>query len=308
MEKGVRRWLVDTSKWNPAPHDFSSALSVLPQHERSSITRFLRMEDRKQALVSRLLQYALIHEVLGIPYNEIVINRTFEGKPYLECSHVDAGFPNFNFNVSHDGDYVAIASEPLCLVGVDVVCCIKPMKESVPEFIENFSSYFSSLEWDNLINTGTSNEILADFYRYWCLKEAFVKAVGSGLAYGVDKIEFHHTNWTNISAKVDGEPLTEWRFWLLELPERHWVAVARGHPRFATESYKRTISKAEFDVEDHHKGLNLPNVAFVTRIIEQLIPVSHGEEKQTEQDLLGLSPSFIEGGLILSSSKSCVNN
>jgi hypothetical protein len=57
------------------------------------------------------------------------------------------------------------------------------------------------------------------------------------------------------------------------------VAVARGHPRFATENYKRTISKAEFDAEEYHKGLNLPNVAFVTRIIEQLIPVSHGEEK-----------------------------
>lgn len=26
-------------------------------------------------------------------------------------------FPNFNFNVSHHGDYVAIASEPVCLVG-----------------------------------------------------------------------------------------------------------------------------------------------------------------------------------------------
>lgn len=61
------------------------------------------------------------------------------------------------------------------------------------------------------------------------------------------------------------------------------MAVARGHPRFATESYKRTISKAEFDLEDYHKGLNLPNVAFVTRIIEQLIPVSHGEERQPEQ-------------------------
>jgi 4'-phosphopantetheinyl transferase len=30
-------------------------------------------------------------------------------------------FPNFNFNVSHHGDYVAIASEPLCLVGIDIV-------------------------------------------------------------------------------------------------------------------------------------------------------------------------------------------
>ncbi|CAK7325234.1 unnamed protein product [Dovyalis caffra] len=294
MEKGVKRWLVDTSKWNPTPHDFSLALSVLPQHERSSVTRFLRMEDRKQALVSRLLQYALVHEVLGIPYNEIVIKRTFEGKPYLECSKVGIEFPNFNFNVSHHGDYVAMASEPLCLVGVDVVCCIKPKKETVLEFIENLSPYFSSLEWDNIINAGTSDEILVVFYRYWCLKEAFVKAIGSGLAYGVDKIEFHHTNWTNISVNVDGEPLTEWRFWLFELPKRHWVAVARGHPRFAAESYKRTITRAEFDEEEYHKGLHLPNVAFVTQIIEQLvpvsqvkeslIPVSHGEESLHEQE------------------------
>ena len=63
------------------------------------------------------------------------------------------------------------------------------------------------------------------------------------------------------------------------------MAVARGHPRFATENYKRTISKAEFDVEEYHMGLNLPNVAFVTRFIEQLIPVSHGEERLTEQDI-----------------------
>lgn len=35
--------------------------------------------------MSRLLQYALIHQVLGIPYNGIVIRRTAEGKPYLLC-------------------------------------------------------------------------------------------------------------------------------------------------------------------------------------------------------------------------------
>ena len=41
------------------------------------------MEDRKRALVSRLLQYALVQQVLGIPYDEIIIRRTVEGKPYL---------------------------------------------------------------------------------------------------------------------------------------------------------------------------------------------------------------------------------
>ena len=47
------------------------------------LARYVKSEDRKRALVSRLLQYALVHEVLGIPFDEIVIKRTVEGKPYL---------------------------------------------------------------------------------------------------------------------------------------------------------------------------------------------------------------------------------
>nr|POE54595.1 l-aminoadipate-semialdehyde dehydrogenase-phosphopantetheinyl transferase [Quercus suber] len=154
-------------KVDPSPNDFCSALSLLPQHQRSFVTRFVRMEDRKWALVSRLLQYALVHEVLGIPFDEIIINRTFEGKPYLENDNAGLEFPNFNFNVSHHGDYVAIASEPLCLVGLDIVSYDIPPKETILEFIQNFSSYFSSLEWDNIVNAGSCDGILAEFSNFY---------------------------------------------------------------------------------------------------------------------------------------------
>ncbi|KAF8395621.1 hypothetical protein HHK36_019571 [Tetracentron sinense] len=167
MEKGVRRWLIDISQWSPSHHEFSFVVSLLPLQEHSSIMRFVKLEDRKRALVSRLLQYALVHEVLGIPFDEIVIKRTLEGKPYLEFDKENFEFPNFNFNASHHGDYVAIASEPLCLVGLDIVSHIIPKKETTHEFIENFSSYFSSLEWDNIVNGGTCDEILDEFYRYY---------------------------------------------------------------------------------------------------------------------------------------------
>ncbi|XP_031282768.1 L-aminoadipate-semialdehyde dehydrogenase-phosphopantetheinyl transferase-like [Pistacia vera] len=271
MEKGVVRWVVDISKWNPIPHHFSSALSLLPHHQHSSITRFVKMEDRKRALVSRLLQNALVHEVLGIPVDEIIIKRTIEGKPYLECDKVGMEFPNFNFNVSHHGNYVAIASEPLCLVGLDIVSCIIPCRETVPQFVQNFSSYFSSLEWDEIINAGSCDEILIEFYRYWCLKEAYVKAIGSGVAYRLDKVEFHHTDWTNISVKIDGEAMTEWRFWLFELGRRHWVSIAKGHPRSATENYKRTLARIDFNEENYNEDLHLPNAPFVMRTVEQLV-------------------------------------
>ncbi|KAM1064042.1 hypothetical protein ACFX11_028445 [Malus domestica] len=279
MERGVQRWVVDISEWDPSPHDFSSALSLLPPLEQSSVTRFVQMEDRKRALVSRLLQYALAHQVLAIPFHEIIINRTLEGKPYLECGHACVDFPNFNFNASHHGDYVAIASEPLCLVGVDIVSVVIPQKETPIEFVKNFSSCFSSFEWDNILNAGTSDDILTEFYRYWCLKEAYVKAIGSSIAYGLDKVEFHHSCWTSISVNIEGKLMREWRFWLLELGKGHLfsvkpqVSIARGHPRSATESYMRTLKQAEFGEEEYQTALHLPNAGFVSRTVEQLVTV-----------------------------------
>ncbi|XP_022945094.1 L-aminoadipate-semialdehyde dehydrogenase-phosphopantetheinyl transferase-like isoform X2 [Cucurbita moschata] len=246
MERGVQRWVVDISEWNPSPPEFSSALNLLPRHEHSSILRFFKMEDRKRALVSRLLQYVLVHNILKIPYDEIIIKRTLEGKPYLECDKVGSEFPNFNFNVSHHGDYVVIASEPLCLVGLDVV------SYTIPQ-----------------------NEDTIAFCRYWSLKEAYVKAIGSGMmAYGLEQVEFLHDGWNNIRAKVGGEILKEWRFWLSEMGNRHCVAVAKGHPRSATESYRRTLTRTEFEPDEYRAGLLLPNISFVSKSVEQLISIS----------------------------------
>uniref|UniRef100_K7MAV8 holo-[acyl-carrier-protein] synthase n=1 Tax=Glycine max TaxID=3847 RepID=K7MAV8_SOYBN len=180
MEEGVRRWVVDISKWDPHPSHFSFALSLLPSHEHSSVTRFVKMEDRKRALVSRMLQYVLVHDVLQIPFPDIVIKRTLEGKPYLDYyDKFDLRFPNFNFNVSHHGDYVAIASEPVCLVGVDIVSYDVPQGETTTEFIQFFSSYFSSLEWDNIVNSGTLNDVLTEFYRDQCWDVRGAEALGN---------------------------------------------------------------------------------------------------------------------------------
>ncbi|KAH0777688.1 hypothetical protein KY290_009099 [Solanum tuberosum] len=230
------------------------------------------MEDRKRALVSRLLQYALIHQVLGIPYNKIVIRRTAEGKPYLECDKPNLELPNFNFNASHHGDFVAIASEPVCLVGLDVVSQTIPEKESVEEFIQSFSSYFSRLEWFNIINAGSSRQILCEFYRYWSVKEAFVKAIGAGVGHKLDTIEFHHKNWENIVVKVDGKELEDWRFWLLELEKDHVASIARGHPMYATSSYKTTLNRTQFNDEEYNLGLHLPNARFIFQKVEDLFP------------------------------------
>ena len=55
------------------------------------------------------------------------------------------------------------------------------------------------------------------------------------------------------------------------------ASIARGHPRSATLSYRKTLKGSEFNLEEYHKGLHLPNVDFVSRTVEELISVLHGE-------------------------------
>lgn len=100
-------------------------------------------------------------------YNPFLFISFFSFQDYYDDDKLGVRYPNFNFNVSHHGHYVAIASEPLCLVGIDIVSYAVPSGETVAEFIQCFSSYFSSLEWDNIANAGTcDDDVLTEFYRY----------------------------------------------------------------------------------------------------------------------------------------------
>ncbi|KAG2622860.1 hypothetical protein PVAP13_3KG008700 [Panicum virgatum] len=240
---GVRRWLVDIARWRPSPAQFDAAAALLPPHDRPAIYRFVKEDDRKRALFSRLLQYSLVRHVLHIPFRQISICRTPEGKPYL-------------------GDYVGIASEPLCLVGLDIVSVSKPQGETTTEFISNFSSYLTDHEWSCIVRAGTPTEVLTEFYRYWCLKEAFVKAIGAGVGFGLHRLEFHHEHWTNISIHVDGELSKKWRFWIFKLDEMHMASIAKGHPEDAVSSYKETLSNAIVAEEQLRSTLESPEEAF----------------------------------------------
>ena len=116
---------MNTERWNPeGDHEgaeFTFLLSLLPQHEREDCLRFVHMPDKKRALVSRLLQRAACARVTSAPHASIEIRRTKGRKPFLHSPLPDPTIaPNFNFNVSHEGEFVVLASEPVCVCGVDV--------------------------------------------------------------------------------------------------------------------------------------------------------------------------------------------
>lgn len=77
---GSKLWLVNIAEvGEPQPLDaarFEFLLSLLPQNERSAVTRFLQQKDRERALVSRIMQRKLVSDVIGVDFASAIIGRT----------------------------------------------------------------------------------------------------------------------------------------------------------------------------------------------------------------------------------------
>lgn len=87
-----------------------------------------------------------------------------------------------SFNLSHSGKYV------LCSAGVSgerVGCDIECMRKYHERLAEK---YFCSSEYERIRNADEA-ERTEMFYRYWVLKESFLKATRKGLVMGLNTSE-----------------------------------------------------------------------------------------------------------------------
>lgn len=118
------RWAVDTHAWRPSLPEWRFLLSLLSRSQRAAVLGPSQLADRKRALVSRLMQRRCAQVVLGLSDDQLHFALTKGGKPYLDLSAAamlpQPCAPNFNYNVSHEGHLVVLASEPVLLVGVDL--------------------------------------------------------------------------------------------------------------------------------------------------------------------------------------------
>lgn len=135
------------------------------------------------------------------------------GKPEL-CGHPLA------FNLSHSQDKLLIAVSDLPMVGVDVET-IKPRKGMT----EIARRCFSAREFDYWQTLSPSQQSRM-FFRLWTIKEAFVKAVGRGIALGLERCEVDVENFARFaSLPPPYQALADWRSRRLLL-EEHWCAAA----------------------------------------------------------------------------------
>jgi len=244
------RWCFQASNWDPIRSELGLLSAIIQPEEKARIARFIFKKDAKSSLIGRLLIRKLVNVKTGTPNDLIKLARDEHNKPILISPNVKfdelnssdgwaTGPQILNFNVSHQGNYVVLASDPAAIqVGIDVMNVCKPgrIATSVDEYFRLMNHQFTANEWKQIrASPGTSNEKqMANFTRFWCLKESYVKAVGVGIVFDLRSIEFDtkselsETNVaTDTTVTVDGVLEQNWNFEERFLDNSHIVTVAR---------------------------------------------------------------------------------
>ena len=137
---------------------------------------------------------------------ELVVETGEHGKPVL------AGAA-FAFNLSHSGNRAALALARGTDIGIDIEVPTRPRAHR-----ELAGRYFCAREAD-AIAAADENERERLFLRLWTAKEAVLKALGRGLAFGLDRLEFDPAAAAPVLLRIapDGGNAGDWQVHALPL-------------------------------------------------------------------------------------------
>jgi 4'-phosphopantetheinyl transferase len=166
----VHVWCVDTTAECDA--------AVLSQEEREVAARFVFEKDRNRYVSSHAHLRKILSRYVGTTAEALEFGKENLGKPFL-ARPVRAA----SFNLSHSGHLALVAVSSGPEVGVDV-----EMIRDEADLSGVARGFFSAREngWLKSLEPG---EQLRGFYRLWTLKEACLKAAGTGLTLAPDRFE-----------------------------------------------------------------------------------------------------------------------
>ena len=159
---------------------------TLSDAEKQKAERFKRPGVRSRYVFTRAALRLLLAKRTDQQIDALRFNSISEGRPFL-CSHEskDRKHPDIDFNLSHSGDLAIIAiGNGQQRIGIDLER-VKQMRD----LNQLAKRVLTPIEIDHLNSAPNDAEELSTFFRYWTLKEAYLKALGTGLQVDMTRIE-----------------------------------------------------------------------------------------------------------------------
>lgn len=170
--------LVDLS---PQVDHEMSAVSWLDEDEHLRWQRYLHLGARRRFAMCRAALRSILCRQLACQNEQLAFGVSQHGKPFALVDNVAA---TINFNVSHSGNQGLIAFAPAGQLGVDVE--EYKSRRSLDQLAKS-DSLFNLNERTELAQVSGDDKVQL-FNRLWTIKEALLKALGTGLRKDIAKI------------------------------------------------------------------------------------------------------------------------
>lgn len=194
----------------------------MSEEERARADRYRFAEDQQRCVIGRAALRMMAGAAGDIAPEAVQLSVGEKGRPEL------AGdvFSAFGVNVSHSGDWVLCASGPTRSMGVDV----EQRRDNI-NVMDLAASVFSDWERDALAEYAPEQRQHL-FFDIWSRKEAFIKADGRGVTFGLDRFDVEFRPEHDAPAgprirRIDDTPdPPHWHLRPIDLDPQHAAALA----------------------------------------------------------------------------------
>jgi len=199
------------------------AAGVLSEQEHQRAGRFAFEKDRRSYTLAHWLLRNALSQYLPIKPSEWEFHSSLFGKPQVNGPPDGRGL---RFNLSHSRGMVACGVTMGGEVGVDVET-IRPR-----DFL-NLASRFFAPEEVTQLECFPKDQGNRAFFRFWTLKEAYVKARGQGLSLDLSRFAFLDVMSEDVTIQFDpgfDDQPEDWQFFRYEPDNEHQIAAAVHRP------------------------------------------------------------------------------
>ena len=150
--------------------NLEKSYELLPQNRKTKVDRYRFEKDKKLSAGAYLLLDCLLKE-------ENITHPIFKVEKYGKA-YID-NYENIHFNLSHSGNIAACAISDK-KIGIDVEYTDPAIDLDIAK------NYFFNTEYKSII---TSCDPSNEFFKYWVLKESYMKYTGLGFNLDLNKFE-----------------------------------------------------------------------------------------------------------------------
>lgn len=194
------------------------AIELLDDVERARANRFVFEQDQRRFVTAHAWVRIVLARCLDRAADSLRFTAGARGKPRLVDTAVD-----LRFNLSHSGERALLAVACGREVGIDIE------KHRSVEIGDLARRFFAPSEWQALLALESSEQVPA-FFNCWTRKEAFIKALGDGMACPLDGFEVSLADDDSPqllrSCTAVPDALTQWRIVSLPVEPGYRAALA----------------------------------------------------------------------------------